>query len=140
VGKERSVLNELRSMTQPDAGLDDVPMPTYVLTSDDDADQAVGVLVDYFGADRARHTVRLRFEDETRYLRRKDLYAAFSGSDKGLGGGGYAQLPGYETPGSAAEFEFRCPHDGCPDSPVFVLTFDDPPVCPRHHVDLELVP
>lgn len=134
------MLDALRSLAQPDADLDDVRMPTYVLTGDSDADLVVGVIVDYLGADRARHTVRLRFEDETGYLRRQDLYAAFSGSGKGFGGGGQAQLPGHSTPGRAQEFEFRCPHHGCPDSPVFVLTFGALPVCPRHHVDLELVP
>jgi len=137
--KEQAMLDELRSLASPDADLGDVQMPTYVVTSDADAEQVVGVIVDYFGADRARHTVRLRFQDETCYLWRRDLYAAFRDSNKSFGGGGQAQLPGFTIPGRAHEYEFRCPHDGCPDSPVFVLAFADPPMCPRHHVDLEFV-
>jgi hypothetical protein len=137
--KEPMVLDDLKSITRIDADLESVRMPTYVLADDDDAGAAVGAIIDRFGADRAQETVRLRFTDETRYLSRRDLYAAFTDSDKGFGSGGQAQLPGYPAPRGAREYQFRCPHNGCPDSPVFVLSFTEPPVCPRHHLVCELV-
>jgi hypothetical protein len=131
--------SDLKSAAFIDAGLDDVNMATFAVTSETAADQVIGHIVDYLGADRERHLVRLRFSDETRYVRRSDLYAFLDTSAKGFGQGGYASLPGYQIPGETSDYEFRCPVDGCPDSPVFILSFDEPPICTRHRVPLELV-
>jgi len=131
--------SDLKSAAFQDASLDDVDMATFPVTDETGADQVIGAIVDYLGADRERRIVRLRFADGTRYLRRGDLYAFLDTSAKGFGHGGYAGLPGYQVPGETSDYEFRCPVHGCPDSPVFVLSFDEPPTCPRHLVPLEFV-
>lgn len=133
------MLSDLKSAAFPDTSLDDVHMPTFVVEDEASADQVIGHIADYLGADRERHTVRLRFGDEIRYLRRNDLYPFLNTAAKGFGQGGYAGLPGYQGPGQASSYEFRCPVDDCPDSPVFILAFEEPPVCQRHRVPLELV-
>jgi hypothetical protein len=130
---------DLKAATAPDAGLDDERMTTYVVTDETDPDDLLGRVVDYFGADRERRNVRLLFGEEARYLERTTVYAFLATSSKGLGQGGYGLLPGYSAPHQAREYEFQCPIDGCPDSPVFVLAFDEPPTCRLHHTALELV-
>ncbi len=129
----------LKSVTFLDASLADTPMATYLLTDETSLDHVAGHNIDYFGADRERHTVRLRFPTEVRYLARHDLYPLLDTLGKGFGQGGYGTVPGYPVPGQAREYEFRCPVDSCPDSPVFMLAFDEPPVCPLHGATLDLV-
>jgi hypothetical protein len=140
--------DELKAAAFQDASLDEVRLPTFVVP-DEAVPQAaaatgaalvLGQLADYFGADRDRQLVRLRFGDGVRYLRRGDIYSFLGTTRKGFGDSGRAALPGYSAPGQATEYEFRCPVDGCPDSPVFVLAFDEVPHCYRHRVPLELVP
>jgi hypothetical protein len=131
--------SDLNSAAFPDPSLDDVAMATFALADESSADQVIGHIVDYLGADRERRIVRLRFGDEIRYLSRSDLYAFLDTSVKGFGQGGYAGLPGYQVPGQTSGYEFRCPVEGCPDSPVFILAFEEPPVCLRHRVPLTLV-
>lgn len=140
--------DELKAAAFEDASLDEVRLPTFVVPDEarPEAAAATGAasvlaqLADYFGADRDRHLVRLRFGDGVRYLRRGDIYSFFGTTRKGFGDSGRATLPGYSAPDQATEYEFRCPVDGCPDSPVFILTFDQVPHCYRHRVPLELVP
>lgn len=139
--------DELKAAAFEDASLDEVRLPTFVVPVEAGPEAAaapgaalvLGQLADYFGADRDRQLVRLRFGDGVRYLRRGDIYSFFSTSSKGFGDSGRAALPGYSLPGQATEYEFRCPVDGCPDSPVFMLAFDEVPLCYRHRVPLELV-
>ena len=139
--------DELKAAAFEDASLDEVRLPTFVVPDEAGpqaapaigAELVLGQLADYFGADRARQLVRLRFGDDVRYLRRGDIYFFFGTLSKGLGDSGRAALPGYPAPGQATEYEFRCPVDDCPDSPVFVLAFDEVPRCYRHQVALELV-
>lgn len=138
---------ELKAAAFEEASLDQARLPTFVVP--DEAGQAAGTasgaaallgrLADYFGADRDRQLVRLRFGDGVRYLRRGDIYPFLSTWQKGFGDSGRAALPGYPSPGQVTEYEFRCPVDGCPDSPVFILAFDEVPHCYRHQVSLELV-
>jgi hypothetical protein len=132
---------DLRAVTFEEASLDEVPLATFVVPGLDAAvTLVIGRVADYFGADPARELIRLRFGGGARYLRRRDMYGLLGSSPtKGFGDGGYASLPGYSVPGQAAEFEFRCPVDGCPDSPVFLFAFDGAPRCDRHHQPLELV-
>jgi hypothetical protein len=120
-----------------DASLDDIAMPTFVIG--DEHAGAVGLIADRFGAEPALDVARLRFSHETRYLKREALYGLLTTGTKGFGQGARAVLPGLPVPGQAAEYEFRCPVAGCPDSPVFMLAFSDVPECLRHHVTLELV-
>ena len=54
----------------------------------------LGQLADYFGADRDRQLVRLRFGDGVRYLRRGDIYSFLGTTRKGFGDSGRAALPG----------------------------------------------
>lgn len=131
--------SDLKSAAFPDPSMDDVPMATFAVADESGADQLVGHIADYLGADRGRRMVRLRFGDEIRYLRRADLYSFLDTAAKGFGQGGYAGLPGYPLAGEASDYEFRCPVDGCPDSPVFILAFEEPPICYRHRVSLALV-
>jgi hypothetical protein len=132
---------DLRAATFEEAGLDGTPLATFVVPGTDAATALViGRVADYFGADPARELIRLRFGDGSRYLRRGDVYELLGSSpSKGFGDGGYAALPGFSVPGQATEYEFRCPVDGCPDSPVFLFAFDGAPQCYRHHQPLELV-
>jgi hypothetical protein len=138
--------DELKAAAFEDASLDEVRLPTFVVPGETGPEATaapagslvLGQLADYFGADRDRQLVRLRFGDDVRYLRRGDIYAFFGTSRKGFGDSGRAALPGYSAPGQATEYEFRCPVDGCPDSPVFMLAFDQVPLCYRHRVPLEL--
>lgn len=130
--------DDLESVMLPDPSLTDARMATYLVT-EDSLDDAVGHIADYFGADTARWAVRLRFPTEVRYLKRRDLTRLLTTSNKGFGQGGYAILPGRLASGQARQYEFRCPVDSCPDSPVFLFTFDKSPVCTVHDVALELV-
>jgi hypothetical protein len=130
--------DHLKSVMLPDPSLTDTPMATYLVT-EDSLDDAVGHIADYFGADTTRWAVRLRFPTEVCYLKRRDLTRVLTTLTKGFGQGGYATLPGRLASGQAKQYEFRCPVDGCPDSPVFLFTFDQPPVCTVHDVALELV-
>ena len=113
-------------------------MPTFVL--DGENAEAVGLIADRFGADPALDVVRLRIGREVRYLRRQALYGLLATESKGFGQGGRAALPGRPGPGQATEYTFRCPVPDCPDSPVTMLAFSDPPECLRHGAQLELVP
>jgi hypothetical protein len=128
----------LEALSFADTRLDGVAMPTFVLGWEDAG--AVWLLADRFGADPALDVVRLRIGREVRYLRRQALYGLLATEPKGFGQGGRAALPGRPGPGQAAEYTFRCPVPGCPDSPVTMLAFSDPPECLRHRVRLELVP
>ncbi len=140
--------DELRAAAFEDASLDKVRLPTFVVPGEVDPQAAaatraalvLGQLADHFGADLSRQLVRLRFGDGVRYLRRSDIYSFLGTTRKGFGDSGHAALPGYSAPGQASEYQFRCPVDGCPDSPVFVLAFDEVPHCRLHRVPLELVP
>ena len=130
---------DLKSAAFTDATLNEDRMATFDVADEARAEDVIGHIADYLGADRDRSLVRLRFGSEVRYLRRTDLYAFLDTAAKGFGEGGYAGLPGYQVPGEASDYEFRCPVDDCPDSPVFLLAFTEAPSCPRHHVPLELV-
>ncbi len=137
--------DDLKAAAFEDPSLDEVRLPTFVVPDQAGPEAAaagaaliLGQLADYFGADRDRQLVRLRFGDGVRYLRRGGIYSFLGPSGKGLGDSGHAALPGYSAPGQATEYEFRCPVDGCPDSPVFILAFDEAPLCYRHRVPLEL--
>lgn len=128
----------LDELSFADTRLDELVMPTFVL--DRDTAGAVWLLADRFGADPALEVVRLRVGREVRYLRRPALYGLLATQSKGFGQGGRAALPGRPGPGQATEYTFRCPVPGCPDSPVTMLAFSEPPECLRHRVRLELVP
>lgn len=138
--------DELKAAAFEDASLDEARLPTFVVPGETGAEAPTATaaelllsqLAGYFGADRDRRLVRLRFDDGVRYLRRGDIYSFLSTARKGLGDSGYATLPGYSLPGQATEYEFRCPVQGCPESPVFILAFDEAPLCYRHQVSLEL--
>ena len=127
----------LETVSFANADLDDIAMPTFVI--DGGAPGAVGLIADRFGAEPALAVARLRFGPETRYLKREALYGLLTTGIKGFGQGGRAVLPGLPAPGQLTEYKFRCPVAGCPDSPVFMLAFDEIPECFRHHVPLELV-
>jgi hypothetical protein len=149
-GRNAAMHDELKAAAFQEASLDEARLPTFVVPDDVDPGAAaaaatgaalvLGQLADYFGADRGRQLVRLRFSDGVRYLRRSDIYPFLGTSRKGFGDSGHAALPGYSAPGQATDYEFRCPVDGCPDSPVFILAFDEVPLCYRHRVRLELAP
>jgi hypothetical protein len=127
----------LEAVSFTDANLDDIAMPTFVI--DDDATGAVGLIADRFGAEPSLAIARLRFGRESRYLKREALYGLLTTGIKGFGQGSRAVLPGLPVPGQLTEYKFRCPVAGCPDSPVFMLAFNEIPDCFRHHVPLELV-
>jgi hypothetical protein len=132
------VHDNLKSVMVPDPSLTHTPMATYLVT-EDSIDQAVGHIVDYFGASAGRSVVRLRFPAEVRYLKRADLTSVLATLSKGFGEGGYSTLPGLPASGQVRQYEFRCPVKGCPDSPVFLFTFNKSPVCKVHGVALKLV-
>lgn len=131
---------DLKSAAFTDAALGKVQMATFSVGDKVQAEDVIGPIADYLGADRDRHLVRLRFGDDVRYLRRTDVYKFVDTAAKGFGQGGYAGLPGHRAPGAAEDYQFRCPVEGCPDSPVFLLAFTEAPTCPHHHVPLDLVP
>ena len=129
--------DSLEAVSLADESLDDIAMPTFVIA--DDAAAAVWLIAARFGADPSVEVARLRFGHETRYLKRQALYGLLITGAKGFGQGGRAALPGLPGPGRQTEYEFLCPVPGCPDSPLSMLAFSEPPECLRHHVPLELV-
>jgi hypothetical protein len=129
--------DSLEAVSSADASLDDIAMPTFVIT--DDAAAAVWLIAARFGADPSLEVARLRFGHQTRYLKRQALYGLLITGPKGFGQGTRAALPGLPGPGQQTEYEFRCPVPGCPESPVSMLAFSEPPECLRHHVPLEFV-
>jgi hypothetical protein len=131
---------DLKSAAFADAALGTVRMATFSVSDKAQAEDVIGPIADYLGADRDRHLVRLRFGDDVRYLRRADVYKFVDTAAKGFGEGGYASPPGHHALDETGDYQFRCPVDGCPDSPVFMLAFTEAPACPRHHVPLDLVP
>jgi hypothetical protein len=141
------MLAELKQKARARPELDPVQLPTFTVSSDEEAAAAIDRIVTYFGEDPTRAVVRLVLhEQDVRYLEREDVdvYLLEESDDKGLGDSWHASLPGYSPlagdPDSSMEYEFRCPVAGCPDSPVFVMTFTEPPVCRVHGQTLELVP
>ena len=83
--------DELKAAAFEDASLDEVQLPTFVVPPEAGPQAAaatgavlvLGQLADYFGADRDRQLVRLRFGDGVRYLRRSNVYS-FLGTTRRL--------------------------------------------------------
>lgn len=131
--------DDLRGTSRPDASLDAVAMPTFIVT--DTADEDVGeLLVLHFGADKERRVARLRFDDNIRYIERTEVFRLAPSGIKGFGVGdaGRAKVPGESL--QLDRFEFVCPVKGCPDSPVYVRHFNGVPACRIHGVPLVAVP
>jgi hypothetical protein len=118
-------LDDILSYTRP---LDE-DAPVLRLERDDE----VAGLVAWFGADRSRRAVRLvvRGEDAG-HLLRTDLYELLSTRSMGFGDASRSALPGMSTQWRA--LELHCPEPGCPESPVFALSYDAarPPHCRVH--------
>lgn len=135
------MLDDLTVAASPSPELDTREMPTFTASTETEAEWLVGRVIDHFGADRNRTVVRVLLNDNRiRYLKRSDLDVFLGAGDKAFGGSAYAGVPGYPLPGSAPEYEFRCPRDGCPYSPLFLLTFTEPPTCRLHGTVLQLAP
>jgi hypothetical protein len=103
-------------------------------------DEEVAGLVAWFGADRARRVVRLVVRgEEAGHLLRTDLYELLSTRSMGFGDAARTMLPGASTAWRA--LELVCPEPGCPESPVYALTYDAarPPRC-RIHPSSALAP
>lgn len=111
------------------AGSVDAPgAPALRLERDDE----VPGVVAWFGADRGRGAVRLIVRDvEVGVLRRSDLYELLATRSMGFGDAGRAVLPGAST--AWRVLELVCAQPGCPDSPLYALSFD-PARPPRCHV------
>ncbi len=87
-------LDYLRSTSISDPQLDEVPIPTYVVITDDQASLAINRIAEYFGADRTRRTVRLRLGDEDRYPYRDALLSAYGGGTRRSGRAGACSCRG----------------------------------------------
>ena len=145
------MLADLRQKARARPELDPVQLPTFLVSSDEEAAAAIDRIITYFGEDPTRAAVRLVLEEQdVRYLERDDMdvYLLEEGDYKGYGDSAYAGLPGYGDssygnlpggPGPSVEYEFRCPVPGCPRSPLFVLSFAEPPTCTLHGRTLNLV-
>jgi hypothetical protein len=124
------------AQTQP---LDvDRAAPTLIVATDEEANAAVGALIDYFGGDRSRDAVRLVVgAEEVGYIERSGLDRFVNVSNKAFGESVYAGLPGLST--GWVVISLRCPAAGCPASPVMTMTYDEdfPPRCVVH-TDLAL--
>jgi hypothetical protein len=137
------MLASLRHKGRVRAEFDPMQLPTFVVSSDEEAAAAIDHIITYFGEDPARTAVRLVLEhQEVRYLEPEDMDSYLLAEDdyKGYGESAHATVPGLSTPGSSQEYQFRCPVADCPDSPLFVLTFTEPPKCRIHGKTLEPAP
>ena len=76
---------DLKSAAFTDAALGKVQMATFSVGDKVQAEDVIGPIADYLGADRDRHLVRLRFGDDVRYLRRTDIYKFVDTAAKGFG-------------------------------------------------------
>jgi hypothetical protein len=100
-----------------------------------DRDEDVPGILAYFGADRERAVVRVLVAgEEVGYLARADVRGWIDQAHLGPGDSAGATLPGRVPPGSWPQVELECPVDGCPDSPLVMLGYDedDPPHCTLH--------
>jgi hypothetical protein len=103
-------------------------------------DEDVPGLVAWFGEDRARDAVRLVVRgQDVGGLERSDVYSMLGDRSMGFGDAARTILPGAST--AWRTLELRCPEPGCPESPVYVLSYDRarPPRC-RVHPERELTP
>jgi len=138
------MLADLRQKARARPELDPVQLPTFLVSSDEEAAAAIDRIITYFGEDPTRAAARLVLEEQdVRYLERNDIdvYLLEEGDYKGYGDSAYAGLPGYSIPEPEprVEYEFRCPAPGCPWSPLFVFSFTEPPTCRLHGQALKLV-
>jgi hypothetical protein len=120
-------LDELAAHCRPLAPGEQLPL----LRLDDDA-ELPGV-VSWFGADRTRQAVRLLVRgEEAGALDRTEVYELVATQSMGFGDADAAILPGHSTAWSA--FELVCPETGCPESPLYAVTYDAarPPHCSVH--------
>jgi hypothetical protein len=126
-------LDDLVARAQP---LDTAGLPVLRLERDED----LPGLVAWFGEDRARDACHLvvRGEDAGR-LERTDVWAMLADRSMGFGDSARTILPG--TSPAWRTLELFCPEAGCPESPVYAMSFDParPPHC-RVHPTRELAP
>jgi hypothetical protein len=133
------MLDDLRSQIHENPELDAVQLPTFVVNSAEDAHSAISNIIERFGADPNLPVVRILLESRTvGYLERSDIDVYLAAGAKGFGDSAGATIPGVPPAGRMREFKFRCPISGCPQSPVYVLTFTSTPRCHLHHVELQL--
>lgn len=105
-----------------------------------DRDEDVSALFAYFGADRDRRAVRLVIRDvDVGYLERRDVLKLFAPRVLGWGDSDRSSLPGHLPPTAWRLQQVECPVADCPDSRLFVASYDEsqPPHC-RVHPDEEL--
>ncbi|MEU8034504.1 hypothetical protein AB0C13_39085 [Streptomyces sp. NPDC049099] len=134
------MLRLLEAHTHVRPELEGRPLATFVAESEEAAEAAVLRILKHFGEDTTRTTVRVLLpENSVRYMERQDTYALLQSKDRAYGDSSYASWLGSTQYGAMEESEFRCPEPGCPRSPLFLLTFVEPPSCTVHHTPLELV-
>jgi hypothetical protein len=124
-------LDDLAALAEP---LDTAGLPVLLLERDED----LPGLVAWFGNDRARDACHLILRgQDAGQLKRTELYALLSGRSMGFGDSARTILPGTSTSWRAQEL--HCPQAGCPESPVYALSYNParPPHC-RVHPELEL--
>jgi hypothetical protein len=96
-------------------------------------DEELPAVVAWFGADRSRTAVRLvvRGEDAGA-LDRTAVYELVATQSMGFGDADAVILPGVATAWTV--LELVCPEPGCPDSPLYAVTYDagQPPHCSHH--------
>ncbi len=95
------------------------------------AEQAVQILIEFFGEDDERESVRVVSQgNEIGYLTRTDLYTFVDSTTKGVGIGDHGILPGS---GEFRIIELYCPQLGC-EQRLLVVSFDEDnrQYCPMH--------
>jgi hypothetical protein len=105
-----------------------------------EADEEIVGVISFFGEDRGRSVVRLVIRGEDiGYLERREVLKLLRPRVLGYGDSDHAGLPGVLNPESLRLYEVECPVTGCPDSPIYVVRYDErhPPHC-RVHTDHEL--
>jgi len=126
--------------------LDDLAGRTHELGDPDvpvlrvERDEDVAGVVAWFGEDRARKAAHLIVRgQDAGCLLRTDLYDLMGTRSMGFGDAARTILPGASTGWRTLELE--CPEPGCPESPLYALSFDPaaPPRC-HLHPDRALVP
>ena len=96
-------------------------------------------VIDWFGADEDRDTLRLVVDGADRgILSRASAYALATTGDRGYGSGDYWSVPGTST--GYKTLVLACPHPGCRvNGAALFYDEDHPPRCPIHNEPLSII-
>ena len=118
---------DLKSAAFTDAALGKVQMATFSVGDKVQAEDVIGPIADYLGADRDRHW---SVSDSAMTSATCGGPTFISSSTPQPRASARAAMRPARLPARSGDSgtTVPCPVDGCPDSPVFILAFDEPPV------------